>query len=82
MAALEHARMRLNNVLQGPLRDRRLTWEDYSEGPPHNVTWTSIAYLNNIEWGRGTGPSRGAAKENAARAVLDALVTDGLIAAA
>ncbi|TFK53660.1 hypothetical protein OE88DRAFT_1733552 [Heliocybe sulcata] len=71
--------MRLNNVLASILKTRKLTWDDDCRGPLHAPTWTSIAYLNNVEWGRGTGPNRGAAREEAAKTVLEALVADGLI---
>ncbi|KAH0837967.1 hypothetical protein J3R83DRAFT_6204 [Lanmaoa asiatica] len=63
----------LNNYLQEVYRDdprRRLTWETSYEGPDNRPTWQAIAYLNKVEWGRGKGPSRGAAMEAAAERVL------------
>lgn len=75
----DHQRMKLNNVLQQYRTLGSLTWEEIQQGPLHDPTWTAIAYLNEIEWGRGTGRSRGAAKEQAAGRVLAALVSDGKI---
>ncbi|KAF9245723.1 hypothetical protein BU15DRAFT_40520, partial [Melanogaster broomeanus] len=67
-------RQALNNYLQEVCKNtRRLTWEISQEGPNHRPTWLAIAYLDGVEWGRGQGPSRGAAMEAAAGCVLNAL---------
>ncbi|KAF9225381.1 hypothetical protein BS17DRAFT_778523 [Gyrodon lividus] len=69
-----HNRQGLNNHLQAVWRNtRRLTWEKSHDGPGHRPTWLAIAYLDGIEWGRGEGPSCGAATEAAAANVLNAL---------
>ncbi|KAF9237147.1 kinase-like domain-containing protein [Melanogaster broomeanus] len=69
-----HNRIVLNNYLQEVCRDtQRLTWDVSGKGPGHMVTWLGIAYLDGVEWGRGQGPSRGAAMEAAAERVLNKL---------
>ncbi|KAF8140652.1 hypothetical protein EV363DRAFT_1251392 [Boletus edulis] len=73
MAQTMDYRQILNNYLQEVYRDdpsRHLTWEMSHEGPNNRPTWHAIAYLDEIEWGRGDGPSRGAAREAAAKEVL------------
>ncbi|KAF7366754.1 hypothetical protein MSAN_00933600 [Mycena sanguinolenta] len=58
----------LNNVAQ------RFRWFVTSEsswtGPQDNPTWTVVAYVNNVEYGRGSGGSKGSARENASKEVL------------
>ncbi|THU91571.1 hypothetical protein K435DRAFT_863301 [Dendrothele bispora CBS 962.96] len=46
---------------------------DASSGPQHAPTWTSTVYINNQQYGFGSGASRGAARENAARQALQAI---------
>ncbi|OSX66567.1 hypothetical protein POSPLADRAFT_1133052, partial [Postia placenta MAD-698-R-SB12] len=69
-----HWRMQLNNWLQNRYRSTDLlTWNTSPSGQRHNAVWTAVAYINGVEYGRGTGPSQGAAKEVAAQKALDAL---------
>ncbi|KAJ7897336.1 hypothetical protein B0H14DRAFT_2677856, partial [Mycena olivaceomarginata] len=67
----EHYRTDLNNVAQ----QRRYTilYGATCTGPRHQPLWTSKVYLDNIEWGYGTGGSSGSAKEIAAKKALVAL---------
>ncbi|THU80879.1 hypothetical protein K435DRAFT_873924 [Dendrothele bispora CBS 962.96] len=46
---------------------------DSSSGPPHALTWSSTVYINNQQYGVGTGASRGAARESAARQALQVI---------
>ncbi|EGO05251.1 hypothetical protein SERLA73DRAFT_129097 [Serpula lacrymans var. lacrymans S7.3] len=74
MATQTHYRMELNNVLQQ--RDgstSALTWEAFSTGPLHDPTWTYIAYIKGVEYGRGQGRGKDIAKELAAQRALIAL---------
>ncbi|KAK7026170.1 hypothetical protein R3P38DRAFT_1023471 [Favolaschia claudopus] len=50
-----------------------ISYEDTSTGPLHSLTWASRVFVNSIEYGRGTGLNRGAAREKAAKAALVAL---------
>ncbi|KAJ7361274.1 hypothetical protein B0H14DRAFT_2677865 [Mycena olivaceomarginata] len=67
----EHYRTWLNNVAQQ--WGYTIAYEATSTGPQHRPQWTSKVYLNNIENGRGSGGSRGSAKEQAAKSALIAL---------
>ncbi|KIJ66361.1 hypothetical protein HYDPIDRAFT_109372, partial [Hydnomerulius pinastri MD-312] len=69
-----HRRQALNNYLQRVYgHTRHLTWGTGSQGPHHQPTWLAIAYIAEIEYGRGTGLSIGDAKEAAAGMALSAL---------
>ncbi|KAJ7853844.1 hypothetical protein B0H14DRAFT_2580232 [Mycena olivaceomarginata] len=61
----EHYRTGLNNVAQQ--RGWSISYEATWTGPSHEPLWTAKVYLNNIEWGCGTGGSSGSAKEIAAK---------------
>ncbi|KAN0100262.1 hypothetical protein V8E55_000246 [Tylopilus felleus] len=66
----------LNNYLQKVYRDDpqcHLTYDTSREGPDNRPNWEAIAYLHEIEWGRGNGATRGSAMEAAAKGVLIAL---------
>jgi len=76
MVESHHWRMQLNNYLQSNGGVNILTWEVYSVGPLHRPTWTAIAYIRGVEYGRSTGASQGAVKEEAARQALLALYAD------
>jgi len=70
----EHPRMHLNNWLQGRYGSTRyLTWDAVQVGPQHSGYWMVTAYLNNIEYGRGSGVTRGEAADMAAEQALIAL---------
>ncbi|KAK7017300.1 hypothetical protein R3P38DRAFT_1321274 [Favolaschia claudopus] len=61
----------LNNVAQQ--YGYTVAYEDTSTGPLYNIIWNSKVSINGAEYGRGTGPNRGAAKESAAKRALVAL---------
>ncbi|KAF7326434.1 C6 finger domain [Mycena sanguinolenta] len=63
-----HYRGRLNNTAQayGWVVSYETSWS----GPQVNPWWTAIAYVNNIEYGRGYGGSKESARENASKEVL------------
>ncbi|TFK34277.1 hypothetical protein BDQ12DRAFT_727057 [Crucibulum laeve] len=71
MSTNQHFRMQLNNRCQYLGKSHK--FEDSTTGPQHQPTWTSIAYVNGIEYGQGSGPSRDVAKERAAQQALNAL---------
>ncbi|KAI0915642.1 hypothetical protein AcW1_003808 [Taiwanofungus camphoratus] len=71
-----HWRMQLNNYLQSNGGARLLTWEVYQSGPQHQPSWTAIAYIRGVEYGRSSGSSQNAVKEEAARQTLAALYAD------
>ncbi|KAI1791275.1 hypothetical protein LXA43DRAFT_434077 [Ganoderma leucocontextum] len=76
MAESYHWRMQLNNYLQANGGVRLLTWDVYQTGPLHQPSWTAIAYIRGVEYGRAYGSSQAAVKEEAARQTLDALYND------
>jgi len=57
-------------------RDSPLTlvWSTKHEGPHHAPTWEATAIVNGVEYGKGTGPTQGQAKESAARMALETLI--------
>ncbi|KDQ62348.1 hypothetical protein JAAARDRAFT_30242 [Jaapia argillacea MUCL 33604] len=67
-------RTALNNFLQNRGETAFLRWEEYHSGNRHDGVWTCIAYYREIEYGRGSGPSKDAAKEVASALVLAALM--------
>ncbi|KZT08417.1 uncharacterized protein LAESUDRAFT_811503 [Laetiporus sulphureus 93-53] len=66
-------RMQLNNWLQANSKRNALTWDVSTSGPKHAPTWTAIAYIDGVQYGRGTGVSRNVATEIAAEQTLTAL---------
>ncbi|KAG0707581.1 hypothetical protein DFH29DRAFT_1066282 [Suillus ampliporus] len=69
MSNAEQNRLALNNLLQqryGASAATHLRWEGVRDGPDNNPTWTFIAYIDDIEYGRGSGSNKGTAKEIAA----------------
>ncbi|KAF7350332.1 DRBM domain-containing protein [Mycena venus] len=70
----DHPRTLLNNVAQN--NGWTVTYEASWTGPQENPRWTVVVFVNNIEYGRGIGPTKGAAKDKAAR---DALVALGVL---
>ncbi|KAG2042736.1 hypothetical protein BDR03DRAFT_944116 [Suillus americanus] len=73
MPNVEQNRMGLNNLLQqryGTSAATHLRWESVRNGTDHNPTWTFVVYIDDIEYGRGSGSDKGSAKESAARVAL------------
>ncbi|OAX32692.1 hypothetical protein K503DRAFT_701652 [Rhizopogon vinicolor AM-OR11-026] len=69
-------RMELNNLLQrryGASAANHFRWESFRTGTDHFPTWTFIAYVDGIEYGRGCGRDQGTAKEIAAEGALSQL---------
>ncbi|KAJ7651476.1 hypothetical protein DFH06DRAFT_1187036 [Mycena polygramma] len=66
-----HYRTTLNNV--GQAWGRLIEYADSQTGPLNAAQWTSIAYVDRIEYGRGSGSTKGSARERAARKALVAL---------
>ncbi|GJE86257.1 double-stranded RNA binding motif-containing protein [Phanerochaete sordida] len=73
MSQPDHWRLRLNNLLQSSWGTQSLRWEAFQNGPQNSAPWVAVAYIKNVEWGRGTAHSLGAAKEEAARVAYRAL---------
>ncbi|KAJ3559003.1 hypothetical protein NM688_g611 [Phlebia brevispora] len=69
----EHKRMQLNNLLQRSYGTHALTWATNQTGPQHSTPWTAVAYINGVEYGRGSGWTQGDAKEQAAGLAYPAL---------
>ncbi|KAL7281159.1 hypothetical protein ACG7TL_004467 [Trametes sanguinea] len=76
MAAYNHWRMELNNFMQSHGGTHLVAWDATPTGPPHQPVWTAIVYIRGIEYARAYGPTRDAAKEEAARQALYALTSD------
>ncbi|KAG2076777.1 hypothetical protein BDR04DRAFT_1088998 [Suillus decipiens] len=73
MSNAEQNRLGLNNLLQqryGPSAADHLRWEYVKDGADNNPTWTCTVYIDNIEYGCGSGGNKGSAKEKAAGAAL------------
>jgi len=69
-----HWRLLLNNLLQVSLGTAALRWDTFQDGPQLNVApWVAVAYIQNVEWGRGSAHNLAAAKEEAARRAYRAL---------
>ncbi|KAJ4492451.1 hypothetical protein C8R41DRAFT_831550 [Lentinula lateritia] len=64
----DHYKMRLNNYAQGAHLSFRI--DSNPRGPNHAVVWLSVVYINDEEYGRGEGPNKRVAEENAANAAL------------
>jgi len=74
---MAHDIMRLNNRLQEMYHKQKVdSWEYEEHGPLHNSVWLAIVFIHDIEYGRGTGKTRHAAKEEAARNALEELGAD------
>ncbi|KAJ6486203.1 hypothetical protein C8R47DRAFT_1129435 [Mycena vitilis] len=66
-----HYRNALNNA--GQAWGKLIEYVDSQTGPLNAAQWTSIAYVDRIEYGRGSGSTKGSARERAARKALVAL---------
>ncbi|EKM61459.1 uncharacterized protein PHACADRAFT_204628 [Phanerochaete carnosa HHB-10118-sp] len=73
MAEPTHWRLQLNNLLQISWGVHSLRWEQSQTGSQHSSPWVAVAFIQNVEWGRGQAHSLGAAKEEAARVAYRAL---------
>ncbi|THU91577.1 hypothetical protein K435DRAFT_863310 [Dendrothele bispora CBS 962.96] len=67
----EHFRNQLNNAAQS--RGVQPVYSDSFTGTNHAPIWTSTVSMNGMQYGAGTGTSKGAARENAAREALQTL---------
>ncbi|KAJ7020888.1 hypothetical protein C8F04DRAFT_276900 [Mycena alexandri] len=67
-------RTELNHI--GFRRGAVVEYIDSHTGPLDSPTWTSVIYLNRYEYGRGTGSTKGSARERAAGQAL-ALIARG-----
>ncbi|KAF8987988.1 hypothetical protein BDQ17DRAFT_527081 [Cyathus striatus] len=65
-----HYRNQLNRVSQ--ILGCRIVFQDSLFGPQNAPTWTSICMVNGIEYGRGSGPNKNIAQEQAAYQALEA----------
>jgi dsRNA-specific ribonuclease len=63
--------MWLNNYAQSSHCQVRFL--DNPSGPRHAVSWEAIALVNECEYGRAVSPSRGSAREEAARQAYERL---------
>ncbi|KZT72936.1 hypothetical protein DAEQUDRAFT_762733 [Daedalea quercina L-15889] len=64
----------LNHYLQTRDKANLLSWDESQQGPRHEPTWTCICKIDGIEYGRGTGQSKQAARAAAAALALEKLV--------
>ncbi|KAJ4465306.1 hypothetical protein C8J55DRAFT_493561 [Lentinula edodes] len=62
----DHYKMRVNNYAQGAHLSFRI--DSNPSGPNNAVVWLSVVYINDEEYGRGEGPNKRVAEENAANA--------------
>ncbi|KIM88642.1 hypothetical protein PILCRDRAFT_2847 [Piloderma croceum F 1598] len=70
----QHSKMHLNNWLQSRYgHTNRVTYELIHYGSEDSGYWMTIAYFDNVEYGRGTGRTKTEATDNAAEQVLNAL---------
>ncbi|KAH9829960.1 uncharacterized protein C8Q71DRAFT_862817 [Rhodofomes roseus] len=63
--AVIHWRTELNNILQKNKPLGQLTWAE-SAAHGHQGPWIAVAMINGVEYGRGEGDSKDAAKDAAA----------------
>ncbi|KZT08620.1 uncharacterized protein LAESUDRAFT_811235 [Laetiporus sulphureus 93-53] len=66
----------LNNYLQSKELLSQLSWEESFTGPRHAPEWTSVCKLSGAVIGRGTGSSKHAARDMAAKAALEHLMQE------
>ncbi|THV01471.1 hypothetical protein K435DRAFT_793281 [Dendrothele bispora CBS 962.96] len=66
---MTHFVNQLNNVAQSN-RWQQPVYSDTFTGPNHSPIWTSTVHISEVQNGQGSGPNRGAARENAARQAL------------
>ncbi|EJD42435.1 hypothetical protein AURDEDRAFT_168505 [Auricularia subglabra TFB-10046 SS5] len=62
--------MQLHNELQRRNMLNALRWDDTPNGVGHAPAWLSIAYINNMEYGRSVALTKQAARNEAARQAL------------
>ncbi|KAJ7027269.1 hypothetical protein C8F04DRAFT_1122926 [Mycena alexandri] len=65
---VDYNRTELNNI--GQRRGVVIEYSDSQTGRLMAATWTSVVYLNRREYGRGTGSTKGTARERAAAQAL------------
>jgi len=68
--------MDLHNELQRRGKHGVLRYEDRTAGPKHSPTWTTTLYISDIEYAKGTGKNKQAARDEAAKTALDILVNE------
>ncbi|KAF8208084.1 hypothetical protein K438DRAFT_1813372 [Mycena galopus ATCC 62051] len=66
-----HFRTWLNNI--GQAKGFGISYTCSRTGPQNSLLWSSVALVNNMEYGRGIGSTQGSAKERAAKQALVAL---------
>ncbi|CAL1710448.1 unnamed protein product [Somion occarium] len=59
-----HWKLQLNGLLCRSYGAQKLQWVQHQHGP---ASWEVIALIQQVEYGRGTGYTGNAAKEDAAR---------------
>ncbi|KAH9897936.1 hypothetical protein C8Q73DRAFT_788159 [Cubamyces lactineus] len=67
----QHWTMELNNFCQK--NHLACTWVERQSGPLNAPTWTAFAYINGMEYGRGSSLRKTEAKELAAETALRVL---------
>ncbi|KIM76683.1 hypothetical protein PILCRDRAFT_826077 [Piloderma croceum F 1598] len=64
-------RVQLNNYVQQMYKNSTsLSWDIQQQGPEHQPSWEAVAYINHVEYGRGTASRKDLASEEAARQAL------------
>ncbi|KAG2044549.1 hypothetical protein BDR03DRAFT_939423 [Suillus americanus] len=72
----DHPRTRLNNEFQkiyGSSAPEHVRWEVYPQGPPNAIMWCATIYIDDMECGRASAPTRNAAQDAAAQQAYEKL---------
>ncbi|KAJ3535527.1 hypothetical protein NM688_g6966 [Phlebia brevispora] len=72
LGRFEHT-IKLNDLLQRSYGARALTWETFYYGPAHSSHMVAVAYINGVEYGRGSAWTLHVAREQAAGLAYHAL---------
>ncbi|KAG1886020.1 hypothetical protein F4604DRAFT_1724161 [Suillus subluteus] len=76
MSDNDHPRTRLNNEFQkryGPSAPEHVKWEVYSQGPPNATMWYATIYIDDVNYGHASAPTRSAAQDAAAQQAYEKL---------
>ncbi|OAX32046.1 hypothetical protein K503DRAFT_805560 [Rhizopogon vinicolor AM-OR11-026] len=72
MSSQEHPRNLLNNLLQSIYRDpdaleSHVRWEIWQSGSPSSPMWHATFYIDDMNYGHYSAPTKGVAQDEAAR---------------
>jgi len=63
----------LNNFIQATKGEHTLTWEEYSNGPLHQIVWSVMCRIDGIPFGAAIDFKKNIARDQAARIALISL---------